>query len=167
MEESNKYLAEELLTAIAAGHDKLQKILLKNLVRSAGNLKNMSLSQLNVLMYLETREHVRMKDIGEKLGVKPSSVTNLVDRLIKAELVERSFDPEDRRVVEVSLSEGGKKLIEEVRNNDRKNWEKVIGKIDKKEYEQLLRITKKMDKALSEIIIEFEGDKSGTYSNDG
>ena len=167
MEQSKKYLTEEIITAIASGHDKLQKLLLKGLVGSASNLKNMSLSQLNVLMLLEYRDRVRMKDIGEKLGIKPSSATNLVNRLIKADLVERSFDPEDRRVVEVSLSEGGKNLIEEVRKTDRKHWEKVIGKIDEREYEELLRIIKKMDKALTEIIIEFEGDKSGGYSNDG
>ena len=167
MEESKKYLAEEIITTIASGHDKLQRFLLKGLVGSASNLKNMSLSQLNVLMFLETRDHVRMKDIGVKLGIKPSSVTNLVDRLIKAELVKRSCDPEDRRVVEVSLSENGKNLIEEVRKTDRKHWEKVIGKIDEKEYEQLLRIIKKMDEVLTEIIIDFEENKSYGYSNDG
>jgi len=167
MEESKKYMAEEIITTIASGHDKLQRFLLKGLLGSASNLKNMSLSQLNVLMFLETRDHVRMKDIGEKLGVKPSSVTNLVDRLIKAELVERSFDPEDRRVVEVSLSECGKKLIEEVRKTDRKHWEKVIGRIDEKEYEQLLRIIRKMDEAINEIIMDVEEGKSGTCSNDG
>jgi len=167
MEESKKYLAEEIITTIAAGHDKLQRFLLKGLVGSASNLKNMSLSQLNVLMFLETRDHVRMKDIGEKLGIKPSSATNLVDRLIKSGLVERSFDPEDRRVVEVSLSEGGKNLIEEVRKADRKHWEKVIGKIDEKEYEQLFRIIKKMDEALTELIIDFEKYRNGNSSNDG
>ncbi|MEQ8168492.1 MAG: MarR family transcriptional regulator [Candidatus Eremiobacterota bacterium] len=167
MEESKKYLAEEIITTIALGHDKLQKILLKSLAVSASNLKNMSLSQLNVLLFLEARDHVRMKDIGEKLCIKPSSVTNLVDRLIRAGLVERSFDPEDRRVVEVSLSEDGKRLIEDVRKIDRKHWEKVIGKIDEVEYEEILRVIKKFDDALREIIIEYEGDKNGNYSNDG
>ena len=152
MEKSKELLAEEIRKTILAGNDKMHKLLLKTIVRSASNLKNMSLSQLNVLMLLESRKHVIMKEIGEELGIKPSSATNLVDRLIKLDLIERSSVPDDRRVVEVSLTEKGKELIEEVRRVDNQHWEKMLAKIDEPEYEEILRVVKKLDNILYEII---------------
>ncbi|MEQ8190241.1 MAG: MarR family transcriptional regulator [Candidatus Eremiobacterota bacterium] len=152
MEKSKELLAEEIRKTILAGNDKLHKLLLKTIVRSASNLKNISLSQLNVLMFLESRERARMKEIGEELGIKPSSATNLVDRLIKSDLIERSSVPDDRRVVEVSLTEKGKEVIEEVRKVDNQHWEKMLVKIDEREYEEILRVVKKLDNILCEII---------------
>ena len=152
MEQPEEQLAEEIYNTTTAGSYKMDRITLNNLVKRGGKLKNLSLSQLNVLSFLESREYVIMKDIGKELEIKPSSVTNLVNRLIKADLVERSYDPHDRRIIKVNLSEEGKALIEEVRNANRKYWEKILKKIEKTEYEEILRVLKKLHKILCETI---------------
>jgi DNA-binding MarR family transcriptional regulator len=50
---------------------------------------------------------------GEELGVPRSTITNLVDRLERAGLVERLPGPSDRRVTLVQLAPGGRKAVEE------------------------------------------------------
>jgi DNA-binding MarR family transcriptional regulator len=55
--------------------------------------------QLEVLHTLARRGRVTMNELATLLGVGPSSATQLVDRLINRELVERHTDPADRRLV--------------------------------------------------------------------
>jgi DNA-binding MarR family transcriptional regulator len=55
--------------------------------------------QLEVLRTLARRGRVTMHELAALLAVGPSSATQLVDRLINRELVERHTDPADRRLV--------------------------------------------------------------------
>ncbi|MGH7748379.1 MAG: MarR family winged helix-turn-helix transcriptional regulator [Candidatus Dormibacteria bacterium] len=55
--------------------------------------------QLEVVGSLARRGRVTMHELAAQLGVGPSSATQLVDRLINRELVERHTDPGDRRLV--------------------------------------------------------------------
>jgi DNA-binding MarR family transcriptional regulator len=50
-----------------------------------------------------------MKELSEHLQVKPSTVTGLVDGLVQRGLAERRTDAEDRRMVRVALTAGGKR----------------------------------------------------------
>jgi DNA-binding MarR family transcriptional regulator len=52
--------------------------------------------------------------LGEKTGLKPASVTALVDRLEKKGFVQRSRDPNDRRRVFVAASPGGAARLVEI-----------------------------------------------------
>ena len=45
-------------------------------------------------------------NISEKMYVKPSAITVMIDRLIDQELVERYHDKDDRRVVIIELTKG-------------------------------------------------------------
>src|SRR5207244_10321400 len=55
--------------------------------------------QIEVLQTLARRGRVTMHELAALLGVGPSSATQLVDRLINRQLVERHTDPADRRLV--------------------------------------------------------------------
>ncbi|HEX3605161.1 MAG TPA: MarR family transcriptional regulator [Candidatus Dormibacteraeota bacterium] len=55
--------------------------------------------QVEVLGTLVRRGRVTMHELAALLAVGPSSATQLVDRLINRELVERHTDPGDRRLV--------------------------------------------------------------------
>ncbi len=54
---------------------------------------------------------LRMTDLGERLLIRPPSVTGVVDRLERAGLVGRSPSPEDQRVKLVALTDDGRRLI--------------------------------------------------------
>ena len=51
-----------------------------------------------------------MSDLAEALGVPLSTATHTVDRLVTKRLVERRRSSQDRRVVDVELSEQGRKM---------------------------------------------------------
>jgi DNA-binding MarR family transcriptional regulator len=65
----------------------------------SADLGGVTQHQLEVLHTLARRGRVTMHELATLLGVGPSSATQLVDRLINRELVERHTDPADRRLV--------------------------------------------------------------------
>jgi DNA-binding MarR family transcriptional regulator len=54
-----------------------------------------------------------MGDLGATLGLEKSSLTGLVDRAVRRELVRREPDPDDRRAVQVVLTVDGRDLAED------------------------------------------------------
>ena len=53
-----------------------------------------------------------MRQIAEHLGLAMSTATGIVDRLVQKGLVDRERSEEDRRIVQVKLTDGGHKVFE-------------------------------------------------------
>lgn len=58
---------------------------------------------------------LKMGDLAERLVITRGGLTKLVDRLVKAGLVERAFCETDRRVSYATLTPSGSDLLEEMR----------------------------------------------------
>jgi DNA-binding MarR family transcriptional regulator len=63
-------------------------------------------------------------EIADSLQLRHHAVVGLVDRCQAAELVERTADPTDRRVVRVSLTAGGEQILEKLTE---RNLSKIRG----------------------------------------
>ena len=67
------------------------------------------MQELKALGLLGFRGRTIMSVLAEALGVPLSTATHTVNKLVKKKLVERARSETDRRVVEVNLSEEGKR----------------------------------------------------------
>jgi DNA-binding MarR family transcriptional regulator len=69
----------------------------------------LSLRWYDVLLQLHAAPEGRltMRDLGRAVVISKSGLTGLVDRMQRAGLVERGGDPDDRRVVHVTLTPAG------------------------------------------------------------
>ncbi|WP_366657547.1 MarR family transcriptional regulator [Fodinicurvata sp. EGI_FJ10296] len=65
---------------------------------------SLSRAQWSVLANLDRNDGISQAELACLLEVDPVTVTRLVDRLVAAELVVRSPDPDDRRVHRLSLT---------------------------------------------------------------
>ncbi|MUT65408.1 MarR family winged helix-turn-helix transcriptional regulator [Paenibacillus sp. NEAU-GSW1] len=75
--------------------------------------------QLNVLELLLQFEPMKPSDLLQHLSTTPAAITTLLDRMERNELIVRTRDENDRRIVWVSVSDKGKAEAErgkEVRN---------------------------------------------------
>jgi DNA-binding MarR family transcriptional regulator len=54
-----------------------------------------------------------MSDLAHQLGISPSTLSSLVDRLVESGFVNRSADSRDRRTVLVSLAPAGDQLLDQ------------------------------------------------------
>jgi len=71
----------------------------------------LSLVHLHVLAILDIEGPLAMRALAESLDVSQASMTGIVDRMEQRGLVERQRDEEDRRVVRVSLTDEGRKMV--------------------------------------------------------
>lgn len=72
---------------------------------------DMTIPQLKTLVLLERMGALRMGSISTYLGRALSATTTVVDRLVEKKLVDRSSDPDDRRVVLCHLTDVGRDTI--------------------------------------------------------
>lgn len=68
---------------------------------------------VEILRFLDTDGDQKMKDIGDRVKVKLSNLTNIVDNLENLKLVRRVNSKTDRRSIFVNITPKGKKLISE------------------------------------------------------
>ncbi|MCB0969011.1 MAG: MarR family transcriptional regulator [Ilumatobacter sp.] len=64
-----------------------------------------------MLLHFSSRGALPVGKIGERLQVHPASVTNAVQRLVAAGLVERSANPADARSVIASITPSGRERV--------------------------------------------------------
>ncbi|MER5177275.1 MarR family transcriptional regulator [Streptomyces sp. NPDC002896] len=78
-------------------------------------VRDMSITAAATLSRLARSGPVRLTKLAESEGVSQPSMTQLVQRLTKQGLVKRISDPDDGRVVLVSITDSGRRLSEERR----------------------------------------------------
>ena len=74
---------------------------------------DMTVPQIRTLVLLERAGPLRMGNIASYLGRALSATTTVVDRLVEKGLVDRAWDPSDRRVVICRLTDEGKQGMEQ------------------------------------------------------
>lgn len=89
----------------------LLSLLLKAVIPDWETLE-LSLTQVNVLIWLANREITTTEDIANQFGMSPLAASHLVDRLIQVGLVARSQDTGDQRDTFIALTSRGKELSE-------------------------------------------------------
>jgi DNA-binding MarR family transcriptional regulator len=72
---------------------------------------DLSLTQLRVLAILRDRR-VRMSELADYLGLDKSTISGLIDRAEKRDLVRRAPNPGDGRATDVFLTAGGMQLAD-------------------------------------------------------
>lgn len=77
-------------------------------VKSTG----LSMAQFGILMQLHYRQHCGISDIGNHMDITSAAASQLVDKLVQGELLERTEDPSDRRAKLLKLTPKGRALIE-------------------------------------------------------
>jgi MarR family transcriptional regulator, 2-MHQ and catechol-resistance regulon repressor len=77
------------------------------------NIKEMEFQAL-YLIYISEDKGVKMSSLGDELEIVRSGVTVLVDRMALSGLVKRRPDIEDRRIMNVIITEKGNEIMKEI-----------------------------------------------------
>jgi len=106
----------------------------KRLVKSAG----LTAPQFLVLQTLSITEPKKPSDIAKEVYLSQATVTSIVDRLSKAELVRREKSETDRRVINIYLTGEGKNRMKNAPPLLQENFTKQFDGLDRWEQTLLL-----------------------------
>ena len=84
-----------------------------------------SANEMEIILYINDFGPQRMKAIGEKFLIKFSTLTSLVDKIEKLNLVKRMISKEDRRSILVTITKKGKRMLDEYNDQIRVLAEKM------------------------------------------
>lgn len=101
-------------------------------------------TQFSMLDLLSKKESHKVTDLAEKMGVKPSAVTTMIDRLANNGLVSRRHSENDRRAVLVSITEEGREVISKFEGKCRSVIKSYLSHLEPNELESLATIYEKL-----------------------
>ena len=134
--------------------DSLEQEVFLNLWRTYDRLKSMeddvfgraglSAQQYNALRLLRSVRPDAMPTLvlGCRLISRAPDMTRLLDRLEQRKLLSRERRPENRRVVEVRISEKGMELLDEIHDAVQECHQQQLGHMNKKALRQLTELLK-------------------------
>ncbi|MGE6226503.1 MarR family winged helix-turn-helix transcriptional regulator [Paenibacillus chitinolyticus] len=93
--------------------------------------------RLRLLLMVWRAEKIRMNELASKLGVKPRTVTELVDALERDGVLHRTPDPNDRRATLLHLTEEALIQIPRVRSVQMQISDEILQKFSAEQRTQL------------------------------
>jgi DNA-binding MarR family transcriptional regulator len=116
-------------------------------------------TQLGVLFLLRQEVGAPAGLLAERLRVTPSTLTRIVDRLVRLNLVRREEDCDDRRVVRHYLSQQGADTLEEMARTGRAYLTEVLRQLPRDKLERLLE-------ALQDLLEAAESAEKGGWGSE-
>ncbi len=121
---------EEEAERIAELMERAGKAIFRAGMGKGGKMKpealTLTLAQLRCLHVLSREAPCTMRDLSRHLGVRPSTACELIDALVKAKMVSRESDPDDRRAVCLNLAPKGRRLQDKHRASRLEQLRSVI-----------------------------------------
>ncbi len=73
----------------------------------------LSMSMISALFHLHKLGKSGVTDLGDHLGMTSAGASQMLERLVQQGLIQRSEDPDDRRVKQIVLTDQGCQILEE------------------------------------------------------
>ncbi|MGI6250915.1 MAG: MarR family winged helix-turn-helix transcriptional regulator [Anaerolineaceae bacterium] len=77
---------------------------------------NYSFSQTNTLFFLHREPGTGINDLARHLGITTAAVSQMLDKLVETQLVDRREDPQDRRAKTLSLTAQGQEVVQQIKS---------------------------------------------------
>ena len=117
----------------------------------AAHEEDASLQQYRSLVVLASRGAQRPVDLAGALGVEPSTVTRLCDRLVRKGLITRRRQGPDRREVRLALTPQGAELVETVTRRRREEIRHILASVPPAAHAELVRAFSSFSRAAGEV----------------
>lgn len=97
----------------------------------------LTMTQVRVLFLLRAEGGLSAGALADSLRVTPSTLTRIMDRLVRNELVRRQVDDDDRRLVRHYLTPTGLRTVEEMERTGRARMNRVFAHLSRDRLERL------------------------------
>lgn len=94
-----------------------------------GGMLELSIPQVNLLLTVRDNSVMTMKELAVALEVSPPSASVMVDRLVDLGLLRRQPSQSDRREVQISVSNEGARLVDEMEDQLLESIVEILEKV--------------------------------------
>jgi DNA-binding MarR family transcriptional regulator len=108
--------------------------------------------QLTVLKVLEGLGDLSLSELSERIRAQNSTVTGIIDRMEREDLVVRARSTEDRRVVHIQLTEKGARIAREIAVEPMEVFRSALESLSAGEMRDLLKILTKIAQRVQGIV---------------
>jgi DNA-binding MarR family transcriptional regulator len=122
-----------------------------NLREKIGHINDQDVFFTIGFVFSRQSEPITMGDLSRILGVPFSTATRTADWLVKNGYVQRSADPDDRRVVRVELTKVGKELYRAMNDRFLETAEQFLQNFSLEERKELGRLLGKLVDNLEQV----------------
>jgi DNA-binding MarR family transcriptional regulator len=100
------------------------------------NQGKMPHSYYHVLKILDKHGNLPMSKIGRNVHISKSNMTSLIDKLVENGLAERLPDQNDRRVINISITDKGKDVLKDWRKQSNNEIKKSLSVLSEEDLEK-------------------------------
>ena len=104
----------------------------------------LTVPQFEVLWLIQSSGEKSMEALAAYLGVKPPSVTAMIDKMERGGLVKRQKDACDRRIVHIGLTTKTKRQLTQLRRHKEAVFNRIVGALSRKDRAELTRILSRL-----------------------
>lgn len=108
-------------------------------------------AQYRVLGVLMKSGPLSISDIGRSLYISKPYMTALIDSLMEKALIERENDPDDRRVIIITITPRGKKHLQRAFEVYKTDVKKLLAGLGSEDIEQLCTSLEHLQKILGKL----------------
>ena len=113
--------------------------------------KDISLPHFEIMRTLDETGTLHIAEIGERLQIPKPQMTRLIDKMETLEIVERQTDAADRRIINVTLTDKGKKMMEEHKRLIKGSFKDELSCLTNEELQELSVSLRKLRDILSKL----------------
>ncbi len=113
--------------------------------------------QLTVVKMLEPKGRISLSELSWRIKAKNSTVTGIVDRMEREELVRRRRSEQDRRVVHIELTDKGRRLAQTIPVEPVEIFRQVVRELSGKDAADLRRILTRLARKVRELVDARDG----------
>ena len=119
---------------------------------------DLTMAQLKAVMLLCRMERAKNRDLADGLGIAPSAVTPLIDRMVEEKLVRRVDDDADRRIVWIHPTRKAQGIYDELLEMNEQMLADVIREIPRSERKTVNHSIRLLAEAAARVLAK---DKRG------
>ncbi|MDQ3814716.1 MAG: MarR family transcriptional regulator [Armatimonadota bacterium] len=117
---------------------------------------DLTVAQNRCLWAIARRENCTLRELSQHLEVSPSTACELVDRLVRAELVQREGDAQDRRAIRLRLSKKGQRHLDQQRAERREHLRAFLDRLAPPQRQAMLSALETLNDVLEQATPEKE-----------
>jgi len=110
--------------------------------------------QVFLLHLIKKEERCTVSQLAEKMEVKPSAITVMLDRLENRHYIERFRDQQDRRVVIVQLTKTGADVLQKIWNLRKRVVGYCLQQLDEEEVTTFIQVFEKLARVAADLDVQ-------------